>query len=257
MEKSLLNTFRSLSSDVKNILAGISSPLLLSFAAMRIGEEEGQFERLTAEHIVACLEAAGIALSRKAVISALSRAGDRVSRSKNIDGDVEYRLMIKGQREIAPYLGVGELSLVHIEGHKPRTARIKLCNILSNLQGLIRICDPYLGIRSLDSLDSIPPVRPVRFLTLNTTDSQRKLSGALRDFSTEHPKVEFRRAPTPSDIHDRYVITKSELLILGHGLKDIGGKESFMILLRRDIAADLIDEIISAFDSRWNAAAPF
>ena len=115
------------------------------------------------------------------------------------------------------------------------------------------ICEP---VRTLDSLDYIPPTRQVRFLTAKTCESGRKLTGALRDFKKERPKVEFRIVAASSDIHDRYVVTKQQLLILGHGLKDIGGKESFIIRVGYELAPDLIEETVTTFDSRWNNASP-
>jgi len=256
MVTSLLETFRSLNSEAKDTLADLSSPLLLSFAVLSIAHEQAGVERLSAEHIIACLEAAGVAVQRKSVSRALARAKDRVSTTKDIDAETLYRLMTKGQREISPYLGGGQLSVLRIEGGKPRTARIRLSEVLSHLKGLVRICDPYYGVRTLDSLDYIPVTRRVRFLTARTSEKGRKLRGALRDFKRERPKVEFRRAVTPSDLHDRYVVTTQQILILGHGLKDIGGKESFIIRVGHDLAPDLIEETIAVFDSRWKNASP-
>jgi hypothetical protein len=254
MGKSLLNAFRSLDHETKDILADLSSPLLLSFAALTIAHEKAEIERLSAEHITACLEAAGVAVKKKSVSRALARASDRVSTVTGLDGETTYRLMTKGQREISPHLGGGQLSVVRVDGSKPRTARLRLGEVLSAVKGLVRICDPYYGVRTFDSLDYIPAARQVRFLTARTGESGRRLIGAIRDFKRERPTVEFRKAARPSDLHDRYVITKNQLLILGHGLKDIGGKESFMIRLERDLAPDLIDETIAIFDERWKDA---
>jgi hypothetical protein len=88
-------------------------------------------------------------------------------------------------------------------------------------------------------------------LTAKTSESVSKLQRAIRDFIKERAKAEFRLAAKPSDLHDRYVVTTDVLLILGHGLKDIGGRESFIIRLGRDLSADLIDETTKAFDARW------
>ena len=159
--------------------------------------------------------------------------------------------MTKGKREIAPLLGGEKLSVVRIEGNQPRTARITLGEILSKLAGVVRICDPYYGVRTLDTLDHIPKNCDVLFLTAKTSDSNRKIKGAFRNFKKERPLVEFRVVANPKSLHDRYVITKNQLLILGHGLKDIGGKESFIIRLDSSIAPDLVAEMTKAFDTRW------
>jgi len=89
-------------------------------------------------------------------------------------------------------------------------------------------------------------------LTGKTNESTTKIHPAMRDFIKERPRTEFRLAQKPNELHDRYVVTGDTLLILGHGLKDIGGKESFIIRLGRDLVPDLIDELNNAFDARWS-----
>ena len=257
MAMSLLETFGSLEQETKDALADLSSPLLLSFCVLDIAHEKCGVERLSAEHITACLEAAGVAVPKKSISRALARAQDRVSKTRDtLEGEVLYRLMTKGKREISTLLGGGLLSVVRIESNKPRTAAIRLGDALSQLRGLVRICDPYYGVRTLDSLDHIPPRCNVRFLTGRTSEMGRKLNSALRDFKRERPKVQIRLAAKPEELHDRYVVTHDQLVILGHGLKDIGGKESFMLRLSRGIVPDLIKETIGVFDSRWVDARP-
>ena len=256
MPKSILEAFKSLDEGVKNALADLSSPLLLSFAAIDIAYQTCKVESLTAEHITACLEAAGVRLKKQSVLRALARAGDRVSGKKTIDGEVSYRLMTKGRRDLPSLLGDSGLFVVRIEAGKPRTARTKLSLVLAKLAGAVRICDPYYGIRSFDVLDAIPRLCHVKFLSAHATDKQSKLSGVLNDFKKENPKFEIRVQPPPVSIHDRYLITKTQLLLLGHGFKDMGAKESFMISLEGSVAKDLIRELHNSFDKSWNTAQP-
>jgi hypothetical protein len=243
MAKRLLETFASLGQGAKDALADADSPLLLSLAALNIAATEAGVERLSAEHIVACLEAAGVAIRKTSVSRALARAGGRVSTTKNEDLETLYRLMTKGRKEIENLLGGELMSVVRIEGGQPRTARRRLGDMLAELKGTVRICDPYYGVRTLDSLDHVPKGCGVRFLTSKTSESARKIQGAIRDFIKERPNTEFRIAANPADLHDRYLLTGDSLLILGHGLKDIGGKESFMIRLERSLAPDLLHVI--------------
>lgn len=255
MPKSLLETFASLAPETKELLAEETSPLLLSFAALELAETQAGVDRLSAEHIVACLEAAGVAVRRTSVSRALAKAGNRVSTTKNEDAENLYRLMTKGKKEIEHLLSAKLMSVVRVEGGQPRTARRHLGDMLSELKGTVRICDPYYGVRTLDSLDHIPKTCQVRFLTSKTGEAAQKIQAAIRDFVKERPNTEFRLATNPSDLHDRYVLTADSLLILGHGLKDIGGKESFLIRLDRSLAPDLLQELGRSFDSRWQAAA--
>lgn len=256
MAKSLLGTFSGLDAATKETLADIDSPLLLSFAALDIAFDEAGVERLTAEHILACLESAGVAVKKASVSKSLARAGDRVSARKTIDGETEYKLMTRGKREIEDILGGELMAVLCIEGGKPRTARMRLGEILSKLKGMVRLCDPYYGVKTLDTLDHLPSASGFRLLTGKTTDSSRKIAGAIRDFRKERPKAEFRVAAAPNELHDRYVLAKDCLLILGHGLKDIGGKESFIIRVDRELAPDLLTEVRDKFDERWKSAMP-
>lgn len=108
MSKSLLDTFRNLDQGVKESLAEIDSPLLLSLATLDIAASDTGTGKLTAEHIVACLEAAGVAVRKTSVSRALARAGARVSTTRNDDSETLYKLMTKGKKEIENLIG-GEL----------------------------------------------------------------------------------------------------------------------------------------------------
>ncbi|MFC1596487.1 hypothetical protein ACFL5Q_00875 [Planctomycetota bacterium] len=139
-----------------------------------------------------------------------------------------------------------------VEAGKPRTAHVTLLSILSPLDGEVRICDPYYGTGTLLRLDPIAD-KPIRFLT-RQPDSKEQSSGilskAVAEFFKQHPNVEFKRHST-RDLHDRFILCRTELILLGHGLKDIGNKDSFIVRLSRDIAADTIDEVTDSFDRKW------
>jgi hypothetical protein len=256
MPKSLLEGFSLLDDSKKEILADISSPRLLAFAALVIANQECGVDELSAEHMTACLEAAGVAVRKLSIARAMAGAHGFVSTNRDAGGDPLFKLMTKGRREIEAVIGASRISIVKIEQGQPRTARLLLAEILSDMSGLTRICDPYYGTKSLDSLDLIPKNTPVRFLTHKTNEAGRKLTGALRDFKTERPNVEFRIAPNNAGLHDRYIVTKDSFLILGHGLKDIGGKESFVVRLDRVLVPDLIKRVCASFDTIWAASTP-
>jgi hypothetical protein len=130
-----------------------------------------------------------------------------------------------------------------------------LKEIFNDLKGVVRICDPYYGIRTLDALDYIPKRCTIKFLSVNASGSARKLAGAIKDFKKERPNTEFRLAGKDAGLHDRYVVTSSSLIILGHGLKDIGGKESFLIALDKSLVPGLFKDSIKSFDRRWSNAS--
>lgn len=251
MAKNLLETFEKLDTTTRHTLSEIASPRLLAFAALEIADTKCGVERLTSEHIVACLEAAGVAIKKLSVNRALAGATGYISPKKE-ENETSYKLMTKGKREIEQVLGGEKMAVIRIEQNQPRTARLELGDILKNLSDVVRICDPYYGVRTLDLLDNIPVKTKVQFLTAKTNEPGHKLKGALKDFKKERPNIEFRLASGNAGLHDRYVITNNFILILGHGLKDIGGKESFIIRLDKDLVPNLIRETTKSFDDKWN-----
>lgn len=251
----ILSVFESLDESTKLGLADIQSPLILGLATLYISDYQAQRPYLSSEHIVAALEAAGVAIKRTQITKAFARAGDKISR-KSIDGELHYRIMTNGRRQVEPFLQLGEISVSYIQSGKPRTARKILSELLNSLSGKVRICDPYYGVRSLDALEMIPNSCEVLFLTAQTTENVTRLSGAITDFRREHLNIELRQFPDPKALHDRYVLSQQNLLILGHGIKDIGNKESFVVNISAEYAGDLIDSIGQKFDERWAKSIP-
>ncbi len=151
---------------------------------------------------------------------------------------------------------MGSLDLLYIEGGKPRTARKELKDLLVNMSGTVKVSDPYYGVRSLESLEFFPVSCQVRFLTCRTNESPQRLAGPIRDFKREHPNTQLRVYPNPNELHDRYVLSRDKLLIVGHGLKDIGGRQSFVIAIGRALSPDLMSQLGREFNSRWSSETP-
>jgi len=143
--------------------------------------------------------------------------------------------------------------LAYVSGRKPYTDRRTIEDILEQVSGKVRICETYLGKGTLDLLRSIPATCSVRVLVGKIT---RDVSPQeVNCFRQEHPSFEFRHH-TQRELHDRYLIDDRGLLIFGHGLKDIGKRESFVIFLEKSLIPDLIRDVLRAFDDRWESATP-
>jgi hypothetical protein len=99
--------------------------------------------------------------------------------------------------------------------------------------------------------------RKVEFLTkienLKGADRNRFLR-ELKDFRSEYDNVEFRNYPN-ADIHDRYIISSDSLVILGHSIKNLGCKESFAIVMRRDQNQNIVEALVESFNRRWKISA--
>jgi hypothetical protein len=164
-----------------------------------------------------------------------------------------------GRRERKPAIDDGEIvgpTALMIEAGTPRTAHLEVSSLLNSLTGDIRICDPYYGKGSMNRLDEIRSCTSVKFLT-HTPDSREKLilPTAIAEFVRERPEFVFRKYKG-NDLHDRFILSADELMIVGHGLKDLGNKESFVIRLDRSLAGDLIDSVRQSFDQKWANTDP-
>jgi len=151
--------------------------------------------------------------------------------------------------------GKDEVQVFHFEpGKKYTPKRLLAKDIISGLAGELRIIDPYCSERTLDCLRDTKG-RHVRFLTKLPQRARERFSRELRDFESENLDLEFRNYPN-TDIHDRYIISPSSLVILGHSIKDLGAKESFAIILNEEICGNLIEALIESFDRRWEQSTP-
>lgn len=252
---SLLDAFENLEDSFKEALADLDAPMKLGLAALMLAKDRAKHASLSAEHIVAALEAAGVAVDKEQITNSFSRAKDRITR-EIIDEEVHYKIMTKGRREVEPLITQSGIAVSFVEAGKPRSARKTLSELFNALTGDIRICDPYYGLRTLDTLELIPKTCAVRFLTAQTSEKTSALAGPFTDFKKERPQTEMRLFHNPKILHDRYLIASDTLFLLGHGIKDIGNKESFIVRLSHEYAADLIGELQNSFNSKWAASTP-
>ncbi len=254
MSVSILDGFRALDNEEKESLADIDSPLKLSLAILRIAKDKFGYEYLTVEAILACLEAIDISIKQLKITRALAGAGNKINR-KVFDRDIKYKITIHGRRYIEEISSNNKLSLLYIEANTPRTARKKLDDLLKSFKGVVRVCDPYYGIRTFDTLELFPKSCSVLFLTGITTDNQSKLNNVIKDYKKERPKTEIRIVANVKDLHDRYILSDDSFMIIGHGIKDIGNKDSFIIKIDKSLTPDLLLQVKNNFDNRWKSGS--
>lgn len=142
-----------------------------------------------------------------------------------------------------------------VEAGKPYSAHLTLVELLASLGDTLRICDAYLGVETLPILRPIGG-RNIRFLTAHLPSKKgasEELIQTVKKFSFEFKSTEFRQC-TKAEFHDRYVLTEEELILLGHGLKDAGRKESFIVRLKRKAIGTMIDDLMQTFDEKWEKA---
>ncbi len=144
--------------------------------------------------------------------------------------------------------------VILVSAGKVWDTHMEIASLFKELHGELCICDPYYGTRSLHRLSELIHCQPIRFLTKSADSKERSFIGtALQEFTCQYPYVQFRRSAS-NDLHDRYLLTATELVILGHGLKDIGGKDSFVIRLGTDTCKELVKTLSQSFNKEWDRA---
>lgn len=121
--------------------------------------------------------------------------------------------------------------------------------LLGASQGLVKICDPYLAPRSLDFLSTITAATELRVLTdkVDRENAVRRDLKALRS-QLGYP-VEIRRVASRV-LHDRYLIDRAGMLLIGTSLNGIGLKQSMVVR----VGDDLRQAAEQAFNALWPAA---
>jgi len=194
-----------------------------------------------------------VSTNERSITQSFNRAGDKIH-TKRIDGILHYGIMKSGKDHLLQKGKNGEsVEAFYFQPNRSYSSkRILVSNIMTSLNGDLSIVDPYCGERTLDMLLSIGS-RNVRILTRLDNLPGRQKSSFLRDFRDfriEQPNVELRNY-TQVDIHDRYIITSTTLVILGHSLKDLGRKESFAIIFSKAKSPDIFEAVKANFNKRW------
>jgi hypothetical protein len=240
--------------EIKVAMAAESSPLRLGLCVLVLAQDISGVERMSSQEIVEALDRLGIAAKQDSVTKSFNASEGKV-RSTTEDGVAKYKVMTKGRQAVEHLLQIPGPQIVYVQSGEYRTARKRLADMFADLSGVIRICDPYYGVQTLDVLEMIPATCDVRFLTGTPSGKAGSISSAISYFHKQYPHVEMRVYSQPDDLHDRYLIEQDHFWLLGHGIKDIGNKESFIIRIKSDHVSDLISDLTITFDDRWSNSA--
>lgn len=146
------------------------------------------------------------------------------------------------------------LIVKYISGKKGWTDRNnKFAEFLKKLKGEIIIVDSYYGLGSFHVLDNFPEDKRVRFLTaqIGREENQDKINKELQRFRREFPKIELKKYNNFWELHDRYILSEDMLIWIGHGIKDFGDKECFLIGISSKRVLEIVKNLRSEFEERW------
>jgi hypothetical protein len=239
-------------------VANCATPLLKSLWALKAARLSDSFpEFITADAISHLLLRADVHLPCVRVQRALARAGDAVARQGKgpLTG---FRIVGLGERFLEEGAGRQGPLAFHITGKAPWSdRRFVVKEAMKKAIGEVRVLDKYFGMESLDFLQDFQKTRKIRFLTSHLSKNLGQLQREVARFKREFPNAEFRAYPSPHELHDRYVLFEKEVWFVGHGIKDIGNKESFVVILQDPFGKDIRKTLADSFDARWAASPNF
>jgi hypothetical protein len=211
---------------------------------------------LNADQISELLRARGVSIKELKLSKAFARAGAKID-AKSEANKTAYKIMNKGIDYLRSKEGKGNVEVFLIEGDKPRRSHQYLKDVVAKTKGELKILDKYYGLTTLDLLEKIDKKTKVKFLTasLGGNEDAAKFARQLPHFEKEYPNIELKKYPNSKELHDRYIITSDTLILLGHGLKDLGGKESFVLVFKDEVGQDIRTALSAKFDEKWSNAS--
>lgn len=122
-------------------------------------------------------------------------------------------------------------------------------DLLRDMVGDVEVCEPSLDEECLERLRLLRRCDLIRVLA---HDVDAHVVPRIREFTRELPRFLFRRYGG-QEIHDRYVLTPSEIVFLGPRAGDGNGRGSALIRVPLGVAREMIEDVRLGFDKRWSA----
>jgi len=253
METEMVSQFKDLDTSDLPDFHSYRRILEMGLWVLWVAKEKLEIKKMTAVQIASIIrDVEEVSIEATTITQSFKRAGRKIHVYLE-GGEVLYEIMREGKEHLLSLIKEGTVEVFYFEpGKKYAPKRLLAKNILAGLIGDLRIVDPYCSERTLDCLRDIKG-RPVKFLTRLDQLPQKlreRFLRELQDFKCEYPDMEFRNYPNP-DLHDRYIISPSSLVILGHSMKDLGSKESLAIVLSEVTSRNVVEALSENFDRRW------
>jgi hypothetical protein len=158
------------------------------------------------------------------------------------------------RNDVKPELVIppGAVEVITVEKNQPYTALKRVESIFQNASGYVKIMDSWIGEHTLDYVWKIPISVPVFILTSTIEDkSKRKFEIGFKRLEKERLGTTEVKITQRSELHDRYIITQSELWHSGPSLKDLGVKKWGTVSKIGDSTTKQIIE--KKFDDLWKS----
>lgn len=219
---------------------------LRAFWALRVGQTVGTDVMTPTEISTVLRDVYSIDVPRQRVEGILSRETGTVAKRKR-SGKRAYQLMNTGTKQLDT---IGT-AVTFIEPTQAYTKLREVHAILGSVPGDLRVCDPYVEMRTLDMLAECKKADSIRLLTVNVKQPAG-FNQAAKAFVTEHGIALDVSTLPPGVLHDRFLIHDDGMLMFGTSLNGLGLKQSFVVALGEDIRAS----VTTTFDTDWQRATP-
>lgn len=145
------------------------------------------------------------------------------------------------------------LKEILMESGKPFSSQKALKEVFASANRYIKIVDPWVSARSLDSLFEIGKEVKIQFLCSYTggREKERRLIRCAKNLRVEMPNFNIRKIGG-EEMHDRWIITEDGIWSLSQSIKDFGrGKTIAFIAPHSNQTKKKVE---SFFDSLWKKA---
>jgi hypothetical protein len=220
---------------------------LRAFWTLRVGQSVGMDMMTPAEVSSVLRDVYSINVPRQRVEGILSRESGAVAKRKK-NRKRAYQLMGTGSRELDK---TGAPVTFFIEPTQAYSKLREVHALLGDVTGDLRVCDPYVELRTLDMLAECESADSIKLLTVNVKQPAG-FKQAMKAFVTEHGiGLDVRTLPS-GVLHDRFVIHDAGMLMFGTSFNGLGLKQSFVVALGQDIRAS----VVATFEAEWQRATP-
>ena len=197
-----------------------------------------------------------IPINKIQIIRAFARAGKKIIENKQ---DKSYQISWLGEEYLRSLKMKNPLRVIYLAPDKPITAESSLDNLIKSIKkGNLLVTDPYYGLKTLKTLCEFAEYhKNVHFLTSQLGGGEKVsiVNNFYKDLKKEYKnKVKIRLYPRKNELHDRYILGEDIFFIIGHGIKDLGSKESLIIAIEDKYGKDIRKILERTFYERWNAS---
>ncbi len=229
-------------------------PLENALWCLLVVKDNTMVKKLTAKAIsYILLNTIEIHIDEKSIIRAFSRAGNKI-KSDKINSKIFYEIMSPGKEYLANISIDNNTKIYFVNGDNAWSSTNKnLPALIKKLNEEIMIVDPFYGLGTLTNLDKISENKKIRFLTskLGNDENEDKFKKEFLKFKNEFKNIQIKKYDKFYELHDRYIVSDNGLIIIGHGIKDLGSKESFIIALFDEEIKSLIPTLKESFENKW------